>query len=124
LTQLKSGQAPAKASPPPPPTPAARVEVVSEPSGVALPAAFDDASCEAVRRELVGALARGVEVITLDFARVGELDANGLALLVSFADEVAHKQPAAPAIESRRIGPAVRTALCFAGLHGVFGIGR
>src|SRR5262245_11244816 len=47
LTQLKSGQTRAK---PAQPSSAARVEVVSEPPGVALPAAFDDASCEVARR--------------------------------------------------------------------------
>jgi hypothetical protein len=98
--------------------------VVSEPVGVPLPPVFDDASCEAVRRELLATLAPGSERIILDFARAGELSAQGLALLLSFADGLAHQRSATPAIESRRVGPGVRTVLCFARLHEVFGVGR
>ncbi|HEY7120764.1 MAG TPA: Hpt domain-containing protein [Tepidisphaeraceae bacterium] len=93
-----------------------------EPS-VALPAVFDDASIESLRKELVDALAQGPARVKLDFAQVGELSARALALLVSFAGEIG-QAPAAPAIESRRMSPAVRTVLRVAGLDAAFGIGR
>jgi two-component system sensor histidine kinase and response regulator WspE len=90
-----------------------------EPS-VALPSSFSDDACEALRRELVDILALTPDRIVLDFARVEELNAGGLALLASFAREAAQIQPA-PAIELRRIGPPARTVLRAAGLDEFLG---
>jgi two-component system sensor histidine kinase and response regulator WspE len=125
LAQLKSGNAL-----PPAAKPAGSVAVVLAPTevqsqepSVALPASFTDESCESLRRELLATLALGADRIKLDFARVGELNASALALLTSFAREVAQTQPA-PAVESCRIGPAVRGVLGVAGLNEAFGVGR
>jgi two-component system sensor histidine kinase and response regulator WspE len=129
LTRVKSGNA-AKTTPvsdataaSPPAAELVPTTVEPEEPNVALPSSFNPESCETLRRELLNALARRSGRIRLDFARVGELNAAALALLASFAQEAVRMQPM-PAIESRRIGPVVRTVLGVAGLDEVYGAGR
>ena len=129
LGKLKSGEIPtSKAAAPtaplvetPAPAPAASIQL-EEPT-IMLPQSFNGESSEAFRRELLDALAQGPQRIRLDFGRVGELTAGALALLASFAQDIARMQPM-PAIELCRIGPAARTVLRVAGLEKAFGAGR
>lgn len=119
LADLKSGRTPPKA--PKPELVAATVQ--PEESSVLLPAAFDEASAEALRQTLLDELGGLPGKIALDFVQVGELGAAGLALLVSFRDEV-RTALAPPVIEARRINPSVRTVLRVAGLETAFGLGN
>jgi len=127
LGPLKSGEMPAPkpaaSGAPPQQVPQAAASIAPEEPTIALPASFNDETCEAFRRELLEAMERAPQRIKLDFARLGELTAAALALLALFARDVAQMQPA-PAIELCRIGPAARTVLRVAGLEKAFGAGR
>jgi chemotaxis protein histidine kinase CheA len=122
LAQLKSGSPPQPAAKPAS-TVLAPVEIQSQGPSVTLPSSFSDETCESLRSELLATIESGAGRIRLDFARVGELNATALAMLASFAREVAQTQPA-PTIELCRIAPAVRMVLGVAGLDEVFGVGR
>ncbi|MFO0874219.1 MAG: Hpt domain-containing protein [Phycisphaerales bacterium] len=82
---------------------------------VVLPAIFDEASAESVRRDLCGVVARTPSRILVDFGSVERVSAAGLSLLLSFAHEAKGAQPA-PAVEAVRVGPPIRALFRLVGL--------
>ena len=122
LGQLKEGKVPSRVEN------ASAVElpettVRAEEPCVLWPSSFGGEACEALRLELVTALASGATRVRLDFARVGELDSTGLALLASFAGQLGEARPGLT-VEVCRVGPAVRTVIGVAGLAEALGMGR
>jgi chemotaxis protein histidine kinase CheA len=108
------------AASPPPSEPAVtappRVQVPpTEARRVVLPADFDDAAVEGVRRELCAALSHGTPVIRLDFTLVRRMSAGALALLSALARDLARTEPA-PALVAEGVVGRVAALVHVAGL--------
>jgi chemotaxis protein histidine kinase CheA len=117
----------AAASPPPPaPKPALSGNLVAatvdrDEPGITLPAAWNDESAAALRREMLDTLSLRPARIRLDFAHVERLCASALAVLASFAREAGQCKPS-PAVRATETSDSVRSVLRLGGLGGDLGL--
>lgn len=119
--EIAQSIAPKAAAPAPVSSPAARVEGGST-RKLAIPADFDDAAAEALRGQLAAAIDDGAGPIELDFGRVKNMSARGLALLVSAAREATRQEPAV-IVEARGASGAMAALLRVTALDRTLGPG-
>jgi chemotaxis protein histidine kinase CheA len=116
----------AKASPQPTTKPVLSGKLVAatvdrDEPGITLPAAWNDESAAALRREMLDTLSLKPARIRLDFAHVEKLSAGALAMLASFASQVGQCKPP-PAVRASETSDAVRSVLRLGGLGGDLGL--
>jgi anti-anti-sigma factor len=115
---LRAGRAPAGA-PDKPSAPQLAGDSRSESPTIRLNGDLDGAEAEAVRGRLVEVLAAGAAVVRLDFAAVGQVGPDGLALLARAARAASDRRPPA-ALQIVNAPAPVRTLLRLTRLDGAF----
>ncbi|MBC8107414.1 MAG: Hpt domain-containing protein [Anaerolineae bacterium] len=88
-------------------------------SSVKLPADFDDAAAELIRRQLCGIVARTPACIRFDFAEVKHVSVTAMSLLMSFARDMTEKLPSS-VLEAHRVAPPIRALFRVVGLDNAF----
>ena len=98
-------------------------QVPAPPSTVScltLPADLNDAAAEVLRGDLRAVIEKGTPQICLDFAQVTRLTAGALAVLASFAREVARTEPA-PAITVKGLADPLARLMRVSGIDRAWG---